>query len=202
MEPKKDNQLSMTSSEKPISFTKLVGEAEEERKDKEIFGEKLTEELPPSEVKPKEKQKEKPKASASSESVRLEKQRKRQARYIERKRQEAEKIPEPEIKPFELIDREVMKAFAGIVPFSILAIALKDDRYLCNDHEKDVLAAQWDKYIRIRIPDVFDKYGPEYALGLTISMFLIEKSGVFKPGTVKKEFDNKTETGFIKGYGT
>ncbi len=197
MEKKKNITLSTTSSEKPLEFTKLVDEAEEKQKEAKKFIDEDMEKVPPVEEKPK-------KGKKLSEAEKIKRKRQADVDYREKKKKETEKIlAEPALKPFELIDKEVMKAFAGVVPFGILAMFLKDDKYLCNDREKDILALQWDKYMRVRMPDVFDKYGPEWGLALPMCMILIEKSGVFKPGMIDKEFpEGKTKQDLgIKGYG-
>ena len=153
-----------------------------------------------SEIEPDKPQTKRKKTTAAQRKKQLSAANKR---YNAKKKAESEKGgEEPEIKPFEIINKDVMKVFAGVVPFGILAIVLKDNKFRCNDHEKEILAVQWDNLLRSRLPDVFESYGPECALGLTISMFLIEKSGVFKPGVVEKEFDNKINVNDydIKGY--
>jgi len=112
------------------------------------------------------------------------------------KRDTEKKSETPEIEPFDIIDKDVMKVFAGVVPFAILAIFLKDNKFRCTDKEKEILAVQWDNLLNSRLPDIFENYGAEFTLGLTISMFLIEKSGVFKPGVIQKEFEEELDKGF------
>ena len=114
-------------------------------------------------------------------------------RYRDKKKTEAGK--EPEVKPFEIINKDVMKVFAGLVPFGILAIALNDNKYRCTDQEKEVLAVQWDNLLNSRLPDIFESYGPECALGLTISMFscLLSAAHSVKkncPRDSKRRFEN------------
>ena len=135
-----------------------------------------------------------------SEAEKIKRHRQIDADYRAKKKKENEKIlAEPELKPFELIDREVVKVVVGVIPFAVIAMLLQDDRYLLNDREKDILAVQWDNLLRKRMPDIFNQFGPECSLGISIAMILIEKAGVFKPGLVKREVDGPAGAK-IKGY--
>ncbi len=196
MDKNQKNQQSMKSSEKPLEFTNLVGEAEEKQQKMEqsqIELQKDLENVPPSGEKPKTKKK-------LSEAEKIKRHRQIDADYRAKKKKENEKIlAEPELKPFELIDREVVKVVAGVIPFAVIAMLLQDDRYLLNDREKDILAVQWDNLLRKRMPDIFNQFGPECSLGISIAMILIEKAGVFKPGLVKREVDGPAGAK-IKGY--
>jgi hypothetical protein len=95
-----------------------------------------------------------------------------------KRRSKAEIQAEKEqVLPYSLIDKDTCKLIATIIPFSLLAITLKDKRYFLTDSESDRLAPQWDKVITKYLPDYLSKYGAEASLGISICMLLIQKSG-------------------------
>ena len=92
----------------------------------------------------------------------------------------AKKQPEPEAPhvPYQFIDKDTCKLLAAFIPFTVLAIWLKDDIYKLTEKEKEQLAPMWDKVAAKYIPEVISAYSDEAILGTTISLILIEKSGI------------------------
>jgi len=90
------------------------------------------------------------------------------------------KPPEPEAPhiPYQFIDKDTCKLLAAFIPFTVLAIWLKDDIYKLTEKEKEQLAPMWDKVAAKYIPEVISAYSDEAILGTTISLILIEKSGI------------------------
>jgi len=109
----------------------------------------------------------------------------------------SKKPPEPEAPytPYQLVDKPTCKMVASLVPFSILAVMFQNDAYELNEKEKEQLAPLWDKIADKYIPDMISEFSEEASLGITISLILIEKSGVIQSlmapeGSDKKESEN------------
>jgi hypothetical protein len=86
-------------------------------------------------------------------------------------------------KPFEFFDRELMKMVAGMIPFAVLAWAMKAPEYLLTEAEKDYMAKYWDAVLMKHLPDVLEKYGEESMLFGAIGVLIIQKSEVLKVKT-------------------
>jgi len=92
----------------------------------------------------------------------------------------AKKPPEPEAPhiPYQFIDKDTCKLIAALIPFTVLAVMLKDEVYQLSEMEKERLAPLWDRVAKKYIPEVISAYSDEAILGTTISLILIEKSGI------------------------
>lgn len=80
--------------------------------------------------------------------------------------------------PFEIFDRELVKIFAGIIPFGIIVSLTKDKRYELTDHEKTYLAKYWDAVLMKYVPSILEEYGEEVTLVSAIAILLIQKSEI------------------------
>lgn len=87
-----------------------------------------------------------------------------------------EEIPQP----FEIFDRELVKIFAGLIPFSIIVYVTKNIRYELSDHEKTYLAKYWDAVLMKYVPSILEDYGEEVTLVSAIAILLIQKSEILK----------------------
>lgn len=87
-------------------------------------------------------------------------------------------------KPFEILDKELLKIVAGIIPFGLIASFTQQKQYELSDHEKAYLAKYWDAVIMKYLPAFLDEYGEEVTLIGAIGVLLIQKSGILE--VVKK----------------
>lgn len=81
--------------------------------------------------------------------------------------------------PYSILNKNLVKMIAGLVPFAILATYLKDNKYLLTDPEKEFMADQWDIVLSERLPEAMSKYGSEYTLLGSMAVLIISKSGMF-----------------------
>jgi len=98
--------------------------------------------------------------------------------------------PEPVYTPYQFVDKATCKMIASLIPFSILAVLFQNDAYELNEKEKEQLAPLWDKIADKYIPEMISEFSEEASLGVTISLILVEKSGVIQ-SLIAPEKDEK-----------
>lgn len=86
--------------------------------------------------------------------------------------------------PFEILDKELLKIVAGMIPFGLIASFTQQKQYELSEHEKAYLAKYWDAVIMKYLPAILDEYGEEVTLMGAIGVLLIQKSGILE--VVKK----------------
>jgi hypothetical protein len=84
------------------------------------------------------------------------------------------------IEKYKTIDENTCKLFAGILPFTILSIVLKNKDYELNSDEKSMLAPLWGDVCDKYLPAFLSQYAPEFSLFIAISFKLIEKSKILE----------------------
>ncbi|MBA7494375.1 hypothetical protein ES702_04950 [subsurface metagenome] len=94
--------------------------------------------------------------------------------------------PEPPAQ-YSIIDKELCKEFAGIIPFLLLSITTGNNDYKLTDEEKENLAPHWDRVFNKYLPGFAGEYKEEMVLATAIGTLIIVKSGFFDKMTGKKE---------------
>jgi len=80
--------------------------------------------------------------------------------------------------PYTVFNISLCNTIAGIFPFLLLSIVLKDENYKLTDSEKFSLAPLWDSVLEKHLPEVIAKWSDEIALVTAISMLIIQKSNL------------------------
>lgn len=97
---------------------------------------------------------------------------------ISEKPPEEKSLDEEKPKRYSIISKDLCCAFAGIVPFMLLASS--NENYKLTDSEKESLAPMWDDIFNKYLPGFMVAYQEEFMLSTAIGILLLSKSSFIK----------------------
>jgi len=109
------------------------------------------------------------------EKIPVSSKKKKKPKRAQRIVEPAGEVGEPGIKPYSVLDKESVDLFVKVIPFGLIALFTKNQKWVLTELEVETLSIAADRVLTKYLPDLFTEYLDEVQLGAVIITIFIKK---------------------------